>query len=80
MDTPALVAPVDPREQPVLDELVNIRDSLLLLRKDKSSYIKTNDVIYYYEAVVSQVEKLDATTRKGHAKRLVHNRREYIRL
>lgn len=74
MDSPAPPGPVDPQEQPILEELLRIRDSLLLLRQDKSSYIKTRDVLPYYEAVISQVEKLNAA-RKGQDRRLVHHRR-----
>ena len=74
MDTPT--APINPKEQHILDALIRIRDSLLLLRKDKSSYIKTIDVIHYYEAVVIQVEKLNAT-REEQVKRLAHNRGLY---
>lgn len=77
MDSPAPPGPVDPQEQPILEELLRIRDSLLLLRQDKSSYIKTRDVLPYYEAVIAQVEKLNAA-RKGQDRRLVHNRLDYV--
>lgn len=72
MDTPAFPAPVDPREQTILDELLRIRDSLLLLRKDKSSYIRTVDVLHYFEDVNAQVEQI-AAVRKDQDRRLVNN-------
>ena len=72
MDTPALPAPVDPREQTILDQLIRIRDSLLLLRKDKSSYIRTIDVLHYFEDVNAQVEQI-AAVRKDQDRRLVNN-------
>ena len=74
MDSPAPAGPVDPQEKPILDKLLHTRDSLLLLRQDKSSYIKTRDVFPYYEVVIAQVEKLK-TVRKDHHNRLGHNRR-----
>lgn len=72
MDTPAFPAPVDPREQTILDELLRIRDSLLLLRKDKSSYIRTVDVLHYFEDVNTQVEQL-SDVRKDEDRRLVNS-------
>lgn len=74
MDSPAVPGPLDPQEQPILEELLRTRDALLLIRQDKSSYIKTRDVLPLYEAVIAQVEKLNAV-RKEQDRRLVHNRR-----
>lgn len=74
MDSPAVPAPLDPQEQPILDRLLRTRDALLLIKQDKSSYIKSRDVLPLYEEVVSEVEKLNAV-RKGRDRRLPHNRR-----
>ncbi|KAI9754253.1 MAG: tRNA-specific adenosine deaminase subunit tad3 [Chaenotheca gracillima] len=58
-DSPAVQAVLDPREQPILEKLLGIRDRLLLLKEDKSTYIKSQDVLRLYEEVVEQVEPLD---------------------
>ncbi|GAB1202699.1 hypothetical protein APSETT445_001320 [Aspergillus pseudonomiae] len=60
MDSPAVPAPLDPQEQPILDRLLRTRDALLLIKQDKSSYIKSRDVLPLYEEVISEVEKLNA--------------------
>lgn len=60
MDSPAVPVPLDPQEQPILDSLLRIRDKLLLLKQDKSSYIKSRDVLPLYEDVITQVEALNA--------------------
>jgi hypothetical protein len=74
MDSPPVPVPLDPREQPILDRLLHIRDTLLLLKQDKSTYIKSRDVLPLYEEVIAQVEALNAV-RKDDNRRLVHNRR-----
>lgn len=73
MDSPAVPVPLDPRELPILERLLRTRDALLLLKQDKSSYIKSRDVLPLYEEVVGEVDKLNAA-RKEHDRRLVHNR------
>lgn len=73
-DSPAVPVPFDPLEQPILERLLRTRDALLLLKQDKSSYIKSRDVLPLYEEVISEVEKLNAV-RKGQDRRLTHNRR-----
>lgn len=75
MDSPAVSVPLDPREQPILERLLRTRDSLLLLKQDKSSYIKSRDVIPLYEEVIGEVEKLNAA-RKEQDRGLAHNRCE----
>ncbi|KEY82363.1 hypothetical protein BA78_1132 [Aspergillus fumigatus] len=60
MDSPAAPVPFDPQEQPILERLLRTRDALLLLKQDKSSYIKSRDVLPLYEEVISEVEKLNA--------------------
>lgn len=76
MESPAVPVPLDPREQPILECLLRTRDALLLLKQDKSSYIKSRDVLPLYEEVIGQVEKLNAA-RKEKERRSVHNRCEY---
>jgi hypothetical protein len=73
-DSPAVPVPFDPQEQPILERLLRTRDALLLLKQDKSSYIKSRDVLPLYEEVISEVEKLNAV-RKEQDRRLIHNRR-----
>ncbi|KAH8821145.1 hypothetical protein F5884DRAFT_766778 [Xylogone sp. PMI_703] len=57
-DTPSLPAPLDSREQQILEQLSRIRDELTLLKQDKSTYVKSSDVISLYDRVVEQIEKL----------------------
>lgn len=79
MDSPAVPVPLDPREQPILERLLRTRDALLLLKQDKSSYIKSRDVLPLYEEVIGQVEALNAV-RKDHSqdRRLTYNRLDYV--
>jgi len=76
MESPAIPVPLDPREQPILERLLRTRDALLLLKQDKSSYIKSRDVLPLYEEVIREVENLN-TARKDKERPLVHNRCEY---
>ncbi|KAF9892721.1 hypothetical protein FE257_001123 [Aspergillus nanangensis] len=77
MDSPAVPAPLDPHEQPILDQLLRTRDALLLIKQDKSSYIKSRDVLPLYEEVITEVEKLNAV-RKQQDRRLEYNRLDYV--
>ncbi|KAL1968896.1 hypothetical protein VTN77DRAFT_1257 [Rasamsonia byssochlamydoides] len=77
MESPAVPVPLDPQEQPILDRLLRTRDALLLLKQDKSSYIKSRDVLPLYEEVITQVEALNSV-RKDKDRRLVHNRLDYV--
>ncbi|KAJ5468592.1 hypothetical protein N7475_006344 [Penicillium sp. IBT 31633x] len=77
MESPAITVPLDPREQPILERLLRTRDALLLVKQDKSSYIKSRDVLPLYEKVTNEVEKLNAV-RKGQERRSVHNRLDYV--
>lgn len=54
-DSPVTNAPVGPQEKPILDKLLLIRDKLLLLKQDKSTYVKSSDVLPLYEEVIEQV-------------------------
>lgn len=58
-DSPAVRAPLDPKEQPILDTLLGIRDKLSLLKQDRSTYVRSQDVITLYNQVIQQVEKLN---------------------
>jgi hypothetical protein len=58
-DTPTAPLPIDPREQSVLDQLLAIRTSLELLKQDRTTYVKSSDVIPLYDRVVEQVEILN---------------------
>ncbi|KAI9814991.1 MAG: hypothetical protein M1827_002834 [Pycnora praestabilis] len=58
-DSPAAHAPLDPIEQPILDKVLAIRDSLSLLKQDRSTYIRSRDVITLYDQVVDQIHQLN---------------------
>jgi ABC-type sulfate transport system substrate-binding protein len=58
-DTPTVQLPIDLREQPVLDQLLAIRASLTLLKQDRSTYVKSSDVILLYDKVTEQVQILN---------------------
>lgn len=58
-DSPALRGPIDPSEQPILDSLLNTRDKLMLLKSDKSQYVKSQDVIKLYDEVLAQIARLN---------------------
>ena len=70
-DSPITNAPVGPQEKPILDKLLLIRDKLLLLKQDKSTYVKSSDVIPLYEQVDEQVSILNQIRGPEH---LVQNR------
>jgi hypothetical protein len=57
-DTPTLSL-LDPREQPILDSLLRIRDELTLLKQDRASYVKSSDVMPLYDRTVEQVRQLN---------------------
>lgn len=78
MESPAVPVPLDPREQPILESLLRTRDALLLLKQDKSSYIKSRDVLPLYEEVIAEVEALNAVRKdQDQDRRLAHNRRKH---
>ena len=72
-DSPAIEAPLDPKEQPILDRVLYLRDKLSLLKQDKSTYIKSHDVIALYDQVIEQVHSLNVI-REDHGKPLEQNR------
>ena len=59
MDTPTLPPPMDAREQQILDQLLAIRDRLMLMKGDRSTYIRSQDVIPLYDQTVEQVRQLN---------------------
>jgi len=65
--------PKDEREKGILENLVGIRDHLLLLKRDRTKYIRSQDVILVYDQVIEQVKQLNEI-RKG-AERKGENRR-----
>ena len=72
-DSPAFQAPLDPKEQSILDRVLHLRDELSLLKQDKSTYIKSHDVIALYDQVIEQVHSLNVI-REDHGKPLEQNR------
>lgn len=72
-DSPAVQAPLDPKEQPILDRILIIRDKLSLLKQDKSSYIKSHDVLQLYDQLIKQVHLLNVL-REEQDKPLEQNR------
>jgi hypothetical protein len=58
-DSPAPRIPLDPKEQPVLDKLLSIRTQLELLKGDRSTYVKSQDVIDLYNQLIEQVVVLN---------------------
>lgn len=57
-DTPSIPLPVNPDEQPILESLQQIRDELTLLKQDRTTYVKTKDVMILYDRLVDQVQLL----------------------
>ena len=72
-DSPAVQTPLDPKEAPILDRVLFLRDKLSLLKQDKSTYIKSHDVLKLYNEVIEQVHMLN-TVRQDHGKPLEQNR------
>lgn len=70
-DSPAFRFPLDPVEQPILDSLLVIRDRLLLLKQDKTRYVKSQDVVTYYNQLIAQVDALNdiRKTKRGEQNR-----------
>lgn len=54
-DSPLPRIPLDPKEQPILDKLQSIRTGLELLKRDRSTYVKSQDVLKLYDQVIEQV-------------------------
>jgi len=58
METPAIPMPRDPREQAILEKLQLVRDRLLLLKQDRTNYIRTQDVMPLFDETMDQVKEL----------------------
>lgn len=67
MDTPAVPMPKDERERQILDKLTAIQDKLLLLKRDRTQYIRSQDVMLLHDQLVEQVRQLNEI-RKGEHK------------
>ncbi|KAI0028676.1 hypothetical protein K488DRAFT_89503 [Vararia minispora EC-137] len=52
-------APVSQEELPILESVINIRNRLTALKKDRGEYIKASDVNTLYQAVIRQVTRLN---------------------
>ena len=50
---------MDPKEQPILDNLLSIRTQLELLKRDRSTYVRSQDVLQLYDQVIEQVQVLN---------------------
>ncbi|CAI4215338.1 unnamed protein product [Parascedosporium putredinis] len=59
METPALPPPDNDRDREVLSKLSQIRDQLVLLKTDRTTYLRSQEVIPLYNETVEQVLKLD---------------------
>lgn len=46
-------------EQPVLEKLIQLRQRLQLLNKDRTKYIKSQDVVVLYDQLIEQVQRLN---------------------
>ena len=58
-DSPRHRGPLPSNEEPILKDLLEIRDALMLLKSDKSKYVKSQDVVHQYEKVLKQITKLN---------------------
>ncbi|KAI0470702.1 hypothetical protein GGR56DRAFT_140856 [Xylariaceae sp. FL0804] len=58
MDTPKIPAPQDEGEKQVLSALVGIRDQLQLRKLDRTTYVRTQDVMVLYRQTMEQVKRL----------------------
>ncbi|KAI0788848.1 hypothetical protein C8Q75DRAFT_768208 [Abortiporus biennis] len=54
-----MAAPVAQEELPILEAIINIRNRLTALKKDRGEYIKASDVNSLYQAIVKQVTRLN---------------------
>ena len=58
-DSPHTRIPLDAKEQPILDRILHIRDKLSILKQDRSTYVKSHDVMDLYNQVIEQVVVLN---------------------
>lgn len=64
METPMVPMPKDSEEREILERLTIIRDKLLLLKQDRTKYIRSQDIVVLYDETVDQVRRLNEA-RKG---------------
>jgi len=51
--------PLDPAEQPILENVLAIRDHLSIMKQDRSTYVKSGDVVTWYFKLIEEVERLN---------------------
>lgn len=56
---PLINAPLLPEEEPILEKLLSIRSQLETLKRDRSTYVKSCDVVPLYNELIEQVEQLN---------------------
>jgi len=61
----------------MLDRLLMLRDELALMKQDRSTYVKSSEVVQIYTQVVDQVRHLN-TVRTRERKPLEQNRLDYV--
>ncbi|KAI0474403.1 hypothetical protein F4859DRAFT_90999 [Xylaria cf. heliscus] len=59
METPKIPAPKDEGEKQVLEKLVSIQDQLLLRKLDRTTYVRSQDVMGLYDETIYQVRRLN---------------------
>ncbi|KAI1808101.1 hypothetical protein F4811DRAFT_549193 [Daldinia bambusicola] len=59
METPKIPAPKDEGEKEVLEKLIAIRDQLQLRKLDRTTYVRTQDVMILYDQTIEQVKILN---------------------
>lgn len=72
-DSPSLQASLDPVEEPILCNILHLRDELSFLKQDKSTYIRSHDVLHLYNQLLEQIHHLNVV-RQEHGKPLEQNR------
>jgi hypothetical protein len=58
-DSPLFRLPLAPQEKPLFEMVLHIRNSLELMKQDKSCFMKSNDVQRLYEETLVQVHALN---------------------
>ena len=58
-ECPLINAPLQPEEEPILEKLSSIRVRLEILKRDRSTYVKSCDVVPLYDELIEQVEQLN---------------------
>jgi hypothetical protein len=78
-DSPRAQLPIDPDERPIEGQLQQIGSQLELLKKDKSCYVKSGDIIKLYKDTIEQVKALNEV-RQRKDKKDEQNRGEFDKL